>query len=158
ADQLDRYGPRHAPSEPEAEGKAARTVLAWASSLLRSTNTERGLADRLDWAGITRTPAEWTMFTVCGCVVLAGVLTVLTHSALLGIPVGVLAGWLAMRRYVSFKIGRRRAAFSEQLPDVLQLIAGSLQSGFSLPQALDAVVRENTQPAAGEFSRALAEA
>src|SRR5262249_43318864 len=50
ADQLDRYGPRHAPSEPEAEGKAARTVLAWASSLLRSTNTERGLADRLDWA------------------------------------------------------------------------------------------------------------
>jgi Flp pilus assembly protein TadB len=44
------------------------------------------------------------------------------------------------------------------LPDVLQLIAGSLQSGFSLPQSLDAVVREDTQPAAGEFSRALAEA
>jgi Flp pilus assembly protein TadB len=91
-------------------------------------------------------------------VVLAGALTVLTHKALLGIPIGVLAGWLAMHLYVSHKIGRRRAAFSEQLPDVLQLIAGSLQSGFSLPQSLDAVVRENTQPAAAEFSRALAEA
>jgi Flp pilus assembly protein TadB len=158
ADQLDRYGPRHAPSEPEAEGKAARTILGWASGLLRSTKTERGLAERLDWAGISRTPAEWLLLTTCGCVVLAGVLTVLTHNALLGVPIGVLAGWLATHLFVSFKIGRRRAAFSEQLPDVLQLIAGSLQSGFSLPQALDAVVRENTQPAAGEFSRALAEA
>jgi tight adherence protein B len=158
ADQIDRYGPRHAPSEPEAEGRAARTALAWASSLLRSTNAERGLAQRLDWAGIARSPAEWLLLTGCGCVVLAGVLTVLTHNALLGVPAGVLAGWLAMRLYVSFRIGRRRAAFSEQLPDVLQLIAGSLQSGFSLPQALDAVVRENSQPAAAEFSRALAEA
>jgi tight adherence protein B len=62
-----------------------------------------------------------------------------------------------MRLVVSVRITRRRAAFAEQLPDVLQLVAGSLQSGFSLPQALDAVVREDTQPAAGEFSRALAE-
>ena len=158
ADQIDRYGPGHAPSQPETEGKAARTALGWAASLLRSTNTERGLAERLDWAGISRSPAEWLLLTGSGCVVLAGALTVITHNALLGIPVGVLAGWLAMHLYVSHKIRRRRAAFSEQLPDVLQLIAGSLQSGFSLPQALDAVVRENTQPAAGEFSRALAEA
>ena len=158
ADEIDRYGPRHAPSEPEGEGKVARTALAWASGLLRSTNTERGLAERLDCAGISRTPAEWMLLTACGCVVLAGVLTVLTHTALLGVPIGVLAGWLAMHLYVSFKIGRRRAAFSEQLPDMLQLIAGSLQSGFSLPQSLDAVIREGTQPAAAEFSRALAEA
>ena len=158
ANQIDRYGPRQAPSEPQTEGRAARTVLGWASSLLRSTKTERGLAERLDWAGITRSPAEWLLLTGCGCVVLAGVLTVLTHNALLSVPAGVLAGWLATRGYVSHKIRRRRNAFSEQLPDVLQLIAGSLQSGFSLPQALDAVVREDTQPAAAEFSRALAEA
>jgi len=158
ANQIDRYGPRQAPSEPQTEGRAARTVLGWASSLLRSTKTERGLAERLDWAGITRSPAEWLLLTGCGCVVLAGVLTVLTHNALLSVPAGVLAGWLATRGYVSHKIRRRRNAFSEQLPDVLQLIAGSLQSGFSLPQALDAVIREDTQPAAAEFSRALAEA
>jgi Flp pilus assembly protein TadB len=158
ADRIDRYGPQRAPSQPQGEGAAARTVLGWAAGLLRSTNAERGLAERLDWAGITRSPAEWLLLGACGCVVLAGTLTVLTHNALIGIPVGVLAVALAMRLYVSFKIARRRAAFGEQLPDVLQLIAGSLQSGFSLPQALDAVVREDTQPAAGEFSRALAEA
>ena len=158
ADQIDRYGPQQAPTQPEAEGKVAGTALGWASRLLRFTKTERGLAERLDWAGIARSPAEWLLLTGSGCVVLAGTLTVLTHNALLGIPVGLLAGWLAMHLYVSHRIRRRRAAFSEQLPDVLQLIAGSLQSGFSLPQALDSVVREDTPPAAGEFSRALAEA
>ena len=158
AGQLDRYGPRHGPAQPEAEGTVTRTATGWASRLLRSTSTERGLAERLDWAGISRSPAEWLLLTVCGCVVLAAALTVLTRSLLLSIPVGALAGWLAQRLYVSIRIGRRHAAFSEQLPDVLQLIAGSLQSGFSLPQALDAVVREDTQPAAAEFSRALAEA
>jgi tight adherence protein B len=58
---------------------------------------------------------------------------------------------------LNVKISRRSAAFDEQLPNVLQLVAGSLQTGFSLAQALDGVVREDTQPAAGEFARALAE-
>jgi tight adherence protein B len=62
-----------------------------------------------------------------------------------------------MRLVLSVATGRRRAAFAEQLPDMLRLIAGSLQSGFSLPQAVGAVVGEGSQPAAGEFSRALAE-
>jgi tight adherence protein B len=64
---------------------------------------------------------------------------------------------MAQRIFLSVRIGRRRAAFGEQLPDVLQLIVGSLRSGFSFAQAVDAVVRDGTQPAAGEFSRALAE-
>ncbi|MDA8319945.1 MAG: type II secretion system F family protein, partial [Actinomycetota bacterium] len=48
-------------------------------------------------------------------------------------------------------------AFDEQLPGILRLVASSIQSGFSLSQALDAVVREDSQPASGEFARALAE-
>jgi Flp pilus assembly protein TadB len=143
--------------EPDREGKAASTALGLASSVLRSTNTERGLALRLDHAGIARSPAEWVLLATCGGVVLAAALTVLTGTALLGIPAGALGGWVAMRLVLSYRTARRRAAFGEQLPDVLRLIAGSLQSGFSLPQAVDAVVREDSQPAAGELSRALAE-
>jgi Flp pilus assembly protein TadB len=147
------------PPDPDAaeEGTAAHAALGLATSVLRSTNTERGLAQRLDHAGIARSPAEWVVLTTCCAVVLAAGLTVLTGNALLGIPAGALAGWAATRLVVSFRTTRRRAAFSEQLPDALRLVAGSLQSGFSLPQAVDAVVREEGQPAAGEFSRALAE-
>jgi tight adherence protein B len=48
-------------------------------------------------------------------------------------------------------------AFQDRLPDSLQLLSGSLSSGFSLAQALDAVVREGAEPVATEFGRALAE-
>jgi len=55
-------------------------------------------------------------------------------------------------------VARRRARrFEAQLPDVLTLIATSLSSGFSLGQALDGISRDAAEPAAKEFSRALAE-
>src|SRR5213076_863018 len=52
---------------------------------------------------------------------------------------------------------RRARKFEKVLPEVLLLVATSLRSGFGLPQALDAVARDAAEPAAKEFSRALAE-
>ncbi len=157
-DRIERYGPHRAPAPPEGDGKVATAAVGWMTRLLRSTNSEPRLARRLDLAAIRRRPAEWALLGVAGSAALAGLLTVLTRSLVIGVLAGGLIGWLGMRLVLSMRIRRRRAAFAEQLPDVLQLVAGSLQSGFSLEQAVDAVVRENTQPAAGEFSRALAEA
>jgi tight adherence protein B len=56
------------------------------------------------------------------------------------------------------KESRRTSAFLALLPDTLQMIAGSLSAGFSMPQAMDTVVREGQQPITGEFNRALVEA
>lgn len=138
------------------EGRAAGAAVSSVERLLGAGAQER-LALRLDLAGINRKPADWVVLGCCGSVVLAVLLILLTGSPVVGILLAALAGWLAMRLIVSTRITRRRAAFADQLPDMLQVLAGSLQSGFSLPQALDAVVREDTQPIAGEFSRALAE-
>lgn len=157
--QLERhYAPRHGfrMADTDADGKVATAALSSVTRLLGSDSQQR-LAVRLDLAGIERKPAEWVVLGCSSGAVLVVLLTLLTGSPLLGVPAGALASWLGMRLIVSVRIGRRRAAFAEQLPDMLQILAGSLQSGFSLPQALDAVVREDTQPAAGEFSRALAE-
>ena len=157
------YGARHQSRQPRPAaaadvpgGKVAGAAVGWVNQALGSDAQDR-LAVRLDLAGIERTPAEWVVLGGAACMVLALLLTLISGTPLLGIPAGLLIGWLSMRLLLSARIGRRRNAFSEQLPDVLQLIAGSLQSGFSLPQALDAVVRDNTQPAAAEFSRAMAE-
>jgi tight adherence protein B len=157
-EQIGQYGPQQASAAPEGEGKVASAAIGWTARLLRSSNTERNLAERLELAGISRKPAEWVVLGVCLATVLAVALTVLARNLAVGILGGAVITWPVMRLVVSMRIGRRRAAFSEQLPDVLQLIAGSLQTGFSLPQALDAVVREDTQPTSAEFSRALAEA
>ncbi len=157
AAQIERYGPRSAPAPADDDGAVARTAVDWVTRLLRSSNAESGLAARLDLAGISQRPGEWVVLGSCASVVLAVALTVLLGNVLVGMVSGALAGWLGMRLAVSVRIGRRRAAFGEQLPDVLQLLAASLESGFSLSQALTAVVREETQPSAGEFSRALSE-
>ena len=62
------------------------------------------------------------------------------------------------RSYVRFKRNRRRQAFADQLPDVLQLLTTALRSGYSINQALDSVAEEAEEPARGEFAHVLVEA
>ena len=157
-DRIERYGPRHRSAAPDGDSEVTRAVLGRMAQLLRSTNTERGLAERLDLAGIARKPAEWALLGASACAALSALLTSLLGNIVVGVLVGVAVGYAGMRLLVSSRISQRRNAFRDQLPDVLQLIASSLRAGLSLPQALDAVVREDSQPGAGEFSRALAEA
>jgi Flp pilus assembly protein TadB len=160
AGQLERYGPKRATPavRDDDHGRLASAALDVVTRAMGTTSAQQRLAQRLDLAAITRKPTEWLLFGICGSAVLAAVLSLATGLVLVGIVGGAVIGYVTMRLIVSVRIGRRRAAFSDQLPDLLQLIAGSLQSGFSLAQALDSVVREDTQPAAGELARALAEA
>jgi len=160
AGQLERYGPKRATPavRDDDHGRIASAALDVVGRAMTATSTQQRLAQRLDLAAITRKPAEWVLLGICGSAVIAAVLSLATQLVLVGILGGAVIGYATMRLTVSVRIARRRASFSDQLPDLLQLIAGSLQSGFSLAQALDSVVREDTQPAAGEFARALAEA
>lgn len=158
-DQIERYSaPRSGPvAVPDQESSVARAAVSWTEGVLRSRGWEEQVAERLDLAGISMKPGEWTLLRVCTGIVLAALLFVVGLHFLIAVPVGAFLGWASTYLIVSVRISRRRRAFGEQLPDVLQLVAGSLQSGFSLAQALDAVVRDGTQPASGEISRALAE-
>ncbi len=161
AGRIARYGPRHMSSpvsnDAPAAGKVGRVAVDVTQRLM-SPAAQRRLSDRLELAAVARRPTEWVLLG-CGVgLVVAAVLSLVTGYPLLGVVVGALVGWVTMRMSLSFLIRRRRGAFGEQLPDLLQLVASALKSGFSLPQALDAVVREDAQPAAGEFARALAEA
>jgi tight adherence protein B len=161
AGHVAQYGPAPSdrrPADRDGDSKVAGAALGLAERALQVRGTAKTLAERLDLAGMTIKPAEYVVLGACASFVLAACLTILLRSFLIGVPAGLVAGWLAARLLLSARIGRRRRAFDEQLPDVLQLLASSLQSGFSLAQALDAVVREGSQPAAGEFSRALGEA
>jgi Flp pilus assembly protein TadB len=159
--RISRYGPRHMSSpvndDMPATGKVTRVAVDVTQHLMSPAAQQR-LRDRLELASVARKPTEWVLFGVCLAFVVAAALSIVTSYVLIGVLAGALVGWATMRILLNRLIRRRRDAFAEQLPDLLQLIASSLQSGFSLPQALDAVVRQDAQPAAGEFSRALAEA
>lgn len=139
----------------EDRARVLRPVLRLANRFLRRRGQHERLADDLDLAGVALRPAEWLLVRVG---VSAGFATLLAALGLSwpGAFLGLVIGWFAGRMYLRLRISRRRGAFADQLPDTLQLVVGALQAGFSLPQALAAVVGENTQPIAGEVARALA--
>jgi Flp pilus assembly protein TadB len=159
--RIAHYGPRHGGHQEQTEPGAvvrAGGVAIDVTKRLMSPEAQRRLSTRLELAAVARKPAEWVLFGGCLAFVVAAAVSLLTRDIIIGIPVGAAVGWLCMRLLLSYLIRRRRSAFADQLPDLLQLLASSLQSGFSLLQALDVVVREMAQPAAGEFARALGEA
>lgn len=160
AERIARYGPRHGTRQDKDDAGAnkAGSVAIDVTKRLMSPAAQQRLAGRLELAAVARKPAEWVLIGSGVAVVVGAAVSVLTHIVIIGVLVGALVGWLSMRMLLSHLIRRRRGAFADQLPDVLQVLASSLRSGFSLLQALDAVVRETGPPAGGEFTRALAEA
>ncbi len=160
--QIAHFGPSRALPPPKPEpatvstgGRIARTALAASASVVRSGGLEDRIALRLERAGMKLRPHEWllvrTLVTAGSGLLLAIV------SGWLGLLVGLVIGWLGTVIYQSARIARRSRQFAEQLPDGLQLVIGSLRSGFSLNQALESLVREAPEPLAAEFGRAVAE-
>jgi tight adherence protein B len=64
---------------------------------------------------------------------------------------------LAVREFVVRKLARRRKAFAEQLPDMLQVVSAALRAGQSFAGALAVVVESSTDPMKSEMQRVVAD-
>jgi Flp pilus assembly protein TadB/Mg-chelatase subunit ChlD len=141
-----------------ASGARGGSLIQGALNLSERMVTKRGsrekLAQELDRAGMSFRPHEWLLLRVAVAAGSALLLSVLFGG--LGFVPGALVGWLVTRFYRTSRTGRRTKKFAGQLPDALQLVVGSLQSGFSLPQAVSAVVKDTEEPLGPELGRALA--
>lgn len=158
--EVRRYRVRDG-AEPETgavqePSRPMRLLLALSERIIAGRGLRERIEFDLDLAGVRLRPAEWLLVRFGIAVVLGVVLAAVTGAPMVCGPLGALLGWLGGRFFLKFRIGRRRTLFGEQLPDTLQLVAGALRSGFSLPQSLDSMVREGTQPIAGEIARSLA--
>ncbi len=163
--RLSRYSlssKEKAPAPPTSgalgQSQVARSAAEFAGRVVQNRDLDSGLALRLDAAGVPLRPGEWMLIHV-GIAILGGMVFLLLSgfglfATLIGLAFGIIGPWL----YLSFKEGKRKKRFQEQLPDTLQLMAGSLAAGYSLPQAVDTVVRESEGPMAVELNRALVEA
>ncbi len=146
--------PKTSPDVP-VSSVIARTALAATASVVRTGKMEERIARRLERAGMRMRAHEWVLLRAC-VVVACGALLFAVAGPVGGL-IGVAIGWVSTLLFQSVRIDRRSNQFSEQLPDALQLVIGSLKSGFSLPQAFDSLVRESQEPVASEFGRALSE-
>jgi len=123
--------------------------------LVRSRGWEERFAAQLDRAGMKLRPSEWVLLRLGVAVGLALLFLVLLGG--LGFFLGLLLGVLATAAYHRNRARRREDKFASLLPDAIQMVIGSLRSGFSLQQAFEAMVKESTDPLAGEFSRVITE-
>ena len=126
--------------------------------LKRNKGLEAKIALRLEGAGSRWRPAEWLLFH-------AGVFLLSRRSSaccsvaatsslgLIFMALGAIGPWF----YLGFRRKPPQEEFERALPDTLQLMAGSLSAGLSLAQSVDTIVREGTEPIAGEFRRVLVE-
>jgi len=81
---------------------------------------------------------------------------VITGNILGGVFLGAL-GLLIPPILLDQAIIKRQRKFHEQLLDVLIMIRGSVQAGYSLMQALDLMVEQVNEPSASEYGRVLRE-
>ena len=110
---------------------------------------------RLDQADIKVSALEAVLFTA-GALVLMGILGFVAGGPLVALSF-LLVFALAPFALLSQLASRRRKAFTEQLPDTLQLLASSLRAGYSLTQGLDAVAQEVEDPTGRELRRVVLE-
>lgn len=105
----------------------------------------------LEEAGVTLQLKELAVIIFSACMALFAVFLVLGEP-LLGILFALLTPVVA-RLWLSVMAGRRRAKFESQLDETLQMIAGSLRAGYSLPQSLATIGQEGSAPTSLEFAR-----
>ena len=105
----------------------------------------------LEEAGVT-TPAK-DLIVIVGAAALAGfAVGLVLQQPAIGLLLALMCP-VAGRMLLSMLADRRRKAFGGQLDEILQMMAGSLRAGYSLPQAVATISQEAGDPVAQEFAR-----
>ena len=149
------------PAKPAAEGGGMRniqnlhrTLVDFAESNV-DVKRQEGLARKLESAGSRVRPAEWLVTMAVVALAVCVVVALLVHPIVGVVSAGFTIG--VFRFLLNRKINKRRDQFADQMVETLQLLAGSLRAGFSLPQALNVLSNEAPTPTGEEFRRVLAE-
>jgi len=115
------------------------------------------ISQRLEAAGLPLRTAEWLLIHVASGAGTALFLMLLSGGGLAASMLGLILGLGVPWGVLVIRQGRRESAFLAQLPDTLQLLAGGLRAGYSLPQAIDTATRQGEPPMSSELNRAMIE-
>ena len=129
-------------------------IMAFIEAIPRPKRSEKAVEKKLEMAGWPLRPAEFAAVRV-GAVAVAALLGYTIAPGWVLAPVFGICAWFVPPLLLSQRVDKRSQAFRSQLPDTLQLIAGSLEAGYGFQQALDTVAQESPAPTSVEFSRVL---
>lgn len=121
--------------------------------VLNSIPIFRNLDQKIDQAGLKIQPHTFLTISAAGIIVTAIGLYIFFHKILLSISAALLVT-LAIVFILQYKKASRANKLTEQLPDVLMMIARSLRAGHSLNSAIELVGLETADPAGELFKTA----
>jgi tight adherence protein B len=105
----------------------------------------------LEEAGVT-TPAKDLIVILGGIALACFALGLVMGQPVVGLLLALMCPVVG-RMMLSMLADRRRRAFGGQLDEILQMMAGSLRAGYSLPQAVATISQEAAKPVSAEFAR-----
>ena len=141
-----------AESSQSAQGfNDAKARMVDSTTQLIEKRSGNSLQVKLEKSGSQLRSGEWLLGVVASSLVLGSLGLIrggLPVTMLMFIFVPVIA-WFLLNR----KIQKRQEAFTDQLPDLLQMLSSSLRSGQSLPQSIAAMAPDMASPAGDELRR-----
>ncbi|MFN8052026.1 MAG: type II secretion system F family protein [Acidimicrobiales bacterium] len=147
--------------EDDDQSLAKSALLQRAVEVTGNIAEERGFLVRvehlLERADLPLRPAEALTFYLGGALASVVIAFVLTGNIMMAAGV-VLLALIAPGFVVDFLAKRRKKKFNQLLPDMLQLLAGTLRAGYSIGQGFEAVSGEIQEPMGKELRRAVTEA
>ena len=134
--------------------------LAWLDEILARVDLADGLSRELQQAGLPVRASEF-LFLQMTVMTLGGLLGALlgwqafggAFAAVVGAALGLVAPLFWLRN----RVGKRRAAFEQGLPEALDRVTGALRAGYGLEYGFDLVAREGQPPCSEEFGQILQE-
>lgn len=112
-------------------------------------------AGRFEQAGLKIRAADFVLMCAAAFLV-AGIAGFILGGIGFGLFLGIVAPG-GMLVWLNLKASKRKAKFAEQLPDTLQMLAGSMRAGHSLLRALDGASEEAEAPMNEELRRVINE-
>jgi len=147
-------------TDGELEDLAADTGLMQDMVSLTGRMAERigvlnRVEDKLEQADLPlRPPEALFLYMMIVTVVFLGTVLILgPFGALIATALAIIGPVM----YLEMRRKKRLRKFETQLPDVLNLLSGSMRAGFSFAQGLEAVAEEANEPSKRELQRVYAE-
>jgi tight adherence protein B len=150
----DDAGPQRG-DQMHAETRLVQDMAEFTGRIAERVGLLARVEEKLEQADLPVRPTEAIFFYLVGVFVVF-----VAALLLLGLPGGLLFGVFAAvgpLLFLELRRKRRLRKFEMQLPDVLNLFAGSMRAGFSFSQALEAVAEEASEPSGRELQRCFTE-
>lgn len=146
--------------EADEREEGRKGFIGWVIRVVSRIATTRGFIEffdlKLDRAGMKIRASEFITLHISVVLIITLLVHYFSRNIILTILV-MLIVVISPFLFLNIKTANRLKNFHAQLPDVLQLISGSLKAGYSFSQAMSMVVEESKPPISDEFRRTLNE-